>query len=387
MLRLLRSVRQAARTRLGGQSEQESKRVRVALIGLGSVAERIHLPACAAVRDLDLVGACEPDRARREQIARAFRIPKALPDSEALLREAQPEIVIIGAPPAEHHRLCLQALTAGAHVFCEKPFVSNLAEADEVIAEADRRGLRVAVNNQYRYMKIYRDVKERLERGELGRLFFLQCWQQMFHPPSMEKNWRTTLRQSTLYEFGTHALDLICFYFGALPASITAHTPRALPEISEADVLVQATMRFPQERLATIAFNRVSRAPMRYLEMRLDCERASVRVSLGGVARASAGWSAELKRPTFRLSAVRGGEARAESGGRSRLLAVEKKPAFASATATHLSHFIAEIKAGRTSNEDARHAREILRIALAGYESARRGETVWLDPSAKPSQT
>jgi len=358
--------------------------MRVALFGLGGVAERIHLPACTAVQGIQLVGACEPDAGRREEISRAFGLPKTWSDPEALLQQAQPELVILGTPPATHRDLSLLALENGAHVFCEKPFVSSLAEADEVIMAADRRGLRVAVNNQYRYMKIFEGVKERLTRGEFGRLFLLQCWQQMFHPPSAEKNWRAGLKQSTLFEFGTHALDLICFFFDALPTAITAQTPRARPEISESDVLVQAAMRFPGEGLATIAFNRVSHAPMRYLEMRLDCERVSVRISLGGVARASLGWSSELRRPTFRSSFVGGGEARAESGGRSRVLAVEKRPAFATATAAHLARFVAEIKAGRLSNEDARHAREILRVVFAGYESARRGETEWLNPAAKP---
>jgi len=348
--------------------------LRVAIFGLGAVAERIHLPACRAVPGLELIAACEPNADQRVSMCRKWQIPHAYPDANALFAAETPEVVMIGTPPGTHRDLALQALERGAHVFCEKPFMESVAEADEVIAAADARGRLIVVNNQYRHKKIYAQVRERLARGDFGRLFFLQCWQQMFHPPSEETNWRAGLRRSTLYEFGTHPLDLITFFFDALPESIYATIPRARPEVSEADVLVQATLRFPGERLATLALNRVSHAPERYLEMRLDCEKASIRISLGGVARASLDWSRAAGRPIARMSFVRGGEARAESGGRSRVIAVEKDEAFASATATHLKKFFEEIQAGKKDNAAARHAREILRIVFAGYESAASGQ-------------
>jgi predicted dehydrogenase len=232
------------------------------------------------------------------------------------------------------------------------------------------------VNNQYRYMPIYSRTRERLDRGDFGRAYFLQCWQQMFHPPAVEKvRWRAELEQSTLYEFGTHALDLICFLFDALPEALTAQIPRARPEYSS-DVLVQTTLRFPGERVATLAMNRVSHAPERYLEMRLDCERASLRLSLGGVARASLEWSKRLGRPAARFSLVEGGEAREESGGRSVAYVREQRPAFASATATNLRHFLAAAAGPARDYDGILHAREILRVALAGYDAAASGETV-----------
>jgi len=139
-------------------------------------------------------------------------------------------------------------------------------------------------------------------------------------------------------------------------------------------------LRFPEERLATLALNRVSHAPNRYLEMRLDCERASVRISLGGIARAALDWSYLIRRPIFRLTIVKGGEARAETGGRSRVVARDATRAYASATAAHLRKFIGEIQSGKGSNDAARHAREVLRTVFACYESARTGQTQWLAP-------
>lgn len=351
---------------------------RVAIFGLGAAAERIHLPACVSLPCVEVTSACEPDAMRREQIGHRFGVPSLYPDAPSLLTEERPDVVIIGTPPDSHRDLCLLALDHGAHVLCEKPFVASVAEADEVIAAADEKGLLVRVNNQYRYMAMYRVPQARLAAGEFGRLYSVQSWQQMFHPPTMERNWRAGLVQSVLYEFGTHALDLVCFFFGALPLSVNAHVSH--PREIKADVVAQVTLRFPDGGLATLAFNRISHAPMRYLEMRLDCEEASVRISYGGVARFGLEWSRELRRPAARVSLVRGGEARVESGGRSRVIAREPKDAVASATALNLQNLLEALSRGDRSNDRARFSRDLLRIVFAAYESASSGETVWLAP-------
>jgi predicted dehydrogenase len=357
----------------------KSASFRIAVFGLGAAAEQIHLPACASLPGVEVTSACEPDATRRTEVGRRFGVPRLYPDAPSLLAAERPDVVIIGTPPDTHRDLCLLALDHGAHVLCEKPFVGSVAEADEVIVAADHKGLLVRVNNQYRFMAMYRVTQERLAAGDFGPLYFVQGWQQMFHPPSTEKNWRAGLVQSVLYEFGTHALDLVCFFFGALPVSVSAHIPPARRDI-KADVLAHVTLRFPEGGLATLTFNRISHAPMRYLEMRLDCEEASVRISYGGVARLGLEWSRELRRPAAHFSLVKGGEARVERGGRSRVIAREPRYAVAPATALNLQELLQAISRGDRSNERARFARDLLRIVFAAYESASTGETVWLGP-------
>ena len=122
--------------------------MRVAVVGLGGVAERIHLPALAKVPGIEIVGACEPDAARREATGKKFGIANLYPDIEPLLQAARADIVVIGSPPDAHHAQCLLALRHGAHVFCEKPFVERPEQADEIAAAADAAGRLVSVNNQ-----------------------------------------------------------------------------------------------------------------------------------------------------------------------------------------------------------------------------------------------
>jgi predicted dehydrogenase len=352
--------------------------IRTAILGLGNVAERIHLPACRAVPEVFVIAASELDEGRRSRMQSQFAIPEVFADSKSLLERVRPELVIVGTPPDSHAALCRLAFDYGADVLCEKPFATSVEEADEVLAAARSAGRRLAVNTQYRYMAIYRKTMESLRRGDFGRPFAIQCWQQMFHPPQFEKlAWRAALRRSTLFEFGSHALDLVCKSFDDLPLRVSAELPAARPEY-DADVVASLLLRFPGERVATLNFNRVSHAPERYFEMRIDCEDASVRISLGGVARLAIDLarSPAGRRLRWRTGFVQGGEARVEAGGRSWVLAREPQMAFASATAAHLRSFLATRGEGEPDLAEAAHAREILRLVFTAYAAAEAGRTL-----------
>ncbi len=348
---------------------------RVALIGLGRVAERIHLPALRALGKLELIAACEPDGARRAQLGAKFSIPNTYATLQEMFAVERPDLVIIGTPPAQHAEHALLALQNGADVFCEKPFVETIEQADAIIAAARRAQRRVAVNNQYRYMSIYRETARRLQAGEFGALYYLHAWQQMYHPPEVESGWRARLRDSTLFEFGTHVLDLLVFFFGALPSAVSAQMPRVRADM-DADLLDLVQLQFPGERAATLTLNRLSRAPQRYLEMQLECLDAAVHISLGGVAYAGLELTRARKLPLVRAAFARGGEARVERQGRSIQIAREANEPYTSATATHLADFLRDLEAQREPQNSAEHARSLIQIVRAAYDSARTGQTI-----------
>jgi predicted dehydrogenase len=349
------------------------ERVPVAVIGLGEAAWRILLPALTGLENVSVVSACDPDEAARERVARAGRIPRLYADPIAMLTAERPQIAVVATPPFTHAQLCLQAIESNCHVFCEKPFTASLEEADEVIAAAREKGRVVAVNNQYYQMPIYRAVKALIEGGQVGSLYHINVWQQIYLLPETEGGWKAALESKrVLYEFGTHVVDLLCYFFGASPTSVSARIPRIRPGV-EGDVLVVMRLDFPGERIASVAINRMSHAPRRYLEMRLDCEGASFRISYGGLARLDLGWNSQASRPRFRLSLTQGGEARLERDGRSRLLVKQPANAISLASRAHFDQFLSAVAQGGDPPVSASHAREVLRAVLAGYRSAAEG--------------
>lgn len=369
---------------------------RVALIGLGGAAERIHLPALRQIAGVEIVGGVDADPARR-QWAAAEGIPGVYDRAETLFEAAKPDVVVIATPPDSHKALSVLAMDAGCHVFCEKPFVSSVAEADEVVAASERTGRLVAVNNQYRQMLIYRKTRAAIARGLFGKPYLLQIWQQMNLPPEHDPPWRAALSRRILFEFATHAIDLVSFLFGGWPSpphvigypadqpyAVTARTPYVLPG-QNADMINVVRLDLSGDRSAQLVFNRRSNAPQKYLEMRLDCERASLRISLGGVARLDLGWSSERNRPRLRTSFVRGGEVRVERNGKSIVLAREPQTPFSPAAGAHFRKFLQAIETGSVPEGSATSARELIRTVFAAYESAdNHGALVQIDRPIRP---
>lgn len=352
---------------------------RVALLGLGAAARELHLPACRAVSGLVVVAGCDPRAEGRRWLA--DQGVRAVYESAAnLLERERPDLAIVAAPPAAHRELATLALAHGAHVLCEKPLATSVADAGEMIAAAERARRALGVNHEYSHLAIYREPLARVSAGEYGEPCLVQCWQHLDHGAGAPAGWRRAAGPYTLLEFGPHALDLVCRFLGGWPEAVTAATARAAGAPMD-DAVVTTMLRFPGERLASLVFNRAGRGRARYFEMRVDCARASLRISLGGLARASVDLAHGHRWPAARLSLVRGGEARVETPAGSRRLAVERREGRPAATAAVLRALLADIAEGRAPTGEARRAREVLRIVEAAYASAKTGETVWLPPA------
>ncbi|MBI1748468.1 MAG: Gfo/Idh/MocA family oxidoreductase [Acidobacteria bacterium] len=355
------------------------KSMRVALVGLGNAANEIHLPAFRRLPQIELVAAAEPDDATREARRRQWRLNRVYRDLSSLLEKERPDLVSICTPPHSHAELALQALAAGAHVLCEKPFVTSLAEADRVIMAARKAGRVVAINNQYPWMPIFSEARRMIGQAGFGRLLFLQAWQLMDQPPAGEKGWRGQLPQRTLYEFGNHVIDLAGDFFAADPQRLIAHVS-PMKRSYAADVLHMVTLEYPGGRLAHILLNRLSRGRKRYLEMRLEGEEATMRLSLGGIARLSVGVTPPTRRIYASLDWAAGGRCWIENGERRRVLARNSATPFIDATVLRVQDLLADLERGTAPVRAAESARKTLEIVFASYLSAARGLPVSLSP-------
>jgi predicted dehydrogenase len=344
--------------------------LKTVLIGLGAGPERILLPGLTSLQEVNLADACDLNADARNRAARTWRIPRTYRDVSEMLDAEKPELVVVGTPPKTHHKFSMLALDHQAHLLCEKPFMTSLAEADEVLAKARQVQRLVGVNSQYYQMPIYRRLQTALDQGEAGRLYQIDAWQHMFLLPNEEGGWKADLMpRRVLLEFGTHAIDLICRFFGAYPEAVSARIAKARQDI-DADVCINVRLDFPGDRIANIVFNRMSHSPTRYFEMRLNCEKAALRASLGGLARLDLGWNSQSHRPKARLSLTRGGEARLEQSGSSRLLVRQADAAFGQASARHIAGFVHSIQQGTQPKGYTETSRKILQIILFCYESA-----------------
>src|SRR5438105_59534 len=156
--------------------------MRLGFAGLGWAARGFHVPALREVPSVELVGGFDTSPEQRASWERETGKP-AYASLEELLERGRPEALSIATPPATHYGLLLSALDAGLHVFCEKPFVETLEQADRVLAAAEERGLQIAVNHEFREKPIFKAIRDTIVSGEVGRLVFCQIWQLMDLPP------------------------------------------------------------------------------------------------------------------------------------------------------------------------------------------------------------
>ena len=346
--------------------------MKIAIVGLGVAARTIHIPAFESI-GLEIVGGHDP-------AARAgdFRFP-ILASVPELLSVTKPDILVVATPPQSHAELTRAGLEAGCHIFCEKPFVETIEQADELIAIAARAGRHVFVNNQYRFMPIHRAAQACIGTPDFGALKFVAVEQTFFTTQHTETGWRGAEQQRTVKEFGTHVFDLCRFFFGENPLAIRARLPRG-SDRNAPDHLAIVTLEFSGDRVAQITLDRLTRGRHRYLDIRLDGSNGTVETSLGGKLELTTGVNPRRRRPFVRFDVAPAGAARLFHGEQSRVIAREPRSTFAHATAELMRTAIEAMRLGRAPPCSAADNRHTLELLFAAYRSAANNETVHLGP-------
>ena len=351
--------------------------MRIGYVGLGWATQAFHLPAARRVEAAEPVGGCDPSAEQRLRFERESELP-SFETLDELVADTSPDLVVVATPPDSHAELCLRALEAGTHVLCEKPFVSTVAEADRVLAAAERARRQVAVNHEFREKPIFRAVKEAVGSSEAGRLVFTQIWQLMNLAPWDEPvPWRAAMPNRTLFEGGVHLVDLILHLHEQLPAGVYARHSSGLARDRDADAIHLVTLDFPDGLLAQITIDRLCPAGTRYVELRADCERSSLRASHGGRALVRVG-AKRAEKTGISLEYAPGGLAWLERGNGRRTLARNPRDDGVYGTAKLLEGILAALGEDREPPSSGREARDALRVVEAAYRSAESGQRVAL---------
>ena len=83
------------------------------------------------------------------------------------------DAAVIASPPASHHPIALEALSAGVHCLVEKPLAVTSAQAEELVRAAATAGVCLMVGHTFEYNAAVWKLKEILSSGELGRVFYV----------------------------------------------------------------------------------------------------------------------------------------------------------------------------------------------------------------------
>jgi predicted dehydrogenase len=206
----------------------------VALVGCGDIAKSWHLPAYAKY-GVHVVGVYDPAQEATDGVLERFPFVRRLFGSlDDLLADDEVEIVDIATRPDVRPELIRRAIGAGKHVLAQKPLAFDLRAAREVTEEAERRGVRVAVNQNGRWSPPWRIATLLIGQGAIGDVTAVTHLHDRPLPPLVGTHF-DELDHFVIYDYSVHWIDISrCWLDGKTVEAVRAFDYRTPDQPTEA---------------------------------------------------------------------------------------------------------------------------------------------------------
>ena len=190
-------------------------KLKIGVIGCGSIAKHRHLPEYAANTQIKIVAVCDIVKSRADETAVLYGA-KSYESYEELLQNSEVDAVSVCTPNYLHAPISIAALKAGKHVLCEKPMATSRADAEEMIETASKSGKKLMIAHNQRFVPSHAKAREILASGEIGKVYSFRT---AFGHPGPE-GWSVDGKESWFFEkdkafigamgdLGVHKTDLI----------------------------------------------------------------------------------------------------------------------------------------------------------------------------------
>lgn len=199
-------------------------KTRIAVIGLGSVAQLVHLPNLVKIKNAEITAVVEVNKNRLHSVADKYDVKKRFTDYKELLNNIDADAVIIATPTHLHKQMAIDCLNAGKDVLVEKPLARNSSEGIEVIecAKKNNRKLMVGMNLRYRPDSML--IRSLIDAGEIGKPFYIKCgW---IRKQSSSEKWFTKREEAgggVILDLGVNLVDL-ALWLADYPKAISIST-------------------------------------------------------------------------------------------------------------------------------------------------------------------
>ena len=214
---------------------------RVALLGYGywgpNLARNLHMRLGEG-----WVACVDPDPARRAEVARRYPWVRLLEDPAEVMADPEVEALVVASPARTHAALVAEAVAAGKHVLVEKPLALSTAEAVALAEAADQAGRVLLVGHTFEYNPAVTRMRELLEAGDLGDLWYLHSQRVNLGRIQSDIN--------ALWSIGPHDVSIANYLVGAAPRWVAARGARYLH--AEVEDVVFATLGYDGGVLAHI---------------------------------------------------------------------------------------------------------------------------------------
>lgn len=184
-------------------------KVKVALVGLGGVAQLVHLPNLSKIKNVEVKAVAEVKTSRLNAVADKFNIKERYKDYKQLLEKSDIDAVIIATPTGLHKELVIDCLNAKKDVLVEKPIALTYKEAKAMAQSAKKNKRKLMVGMNLRFRPDTMLLKTFIQSDEIGVPFYARAtW---VRRKSSDEKWFMNREHSgggVMFDLGISLLDL-----------------------------------------------------------------------------------------------------------------------------------------------------------------------------------
>ncbi|MCI0393596.1 MAG: Gfo/Idh/MocA family oxidoreductase [Chloroflexi bacterium] len=200
--------------------------MRIGILSFAHLHAEAYIHNLRAIPGVEMIGLADEDEERGRRFARLFEA-RLFESYEALLAE-RPDGVVVCSENSKHRPLVELAAAAGAHVLCEKPLATTLADAQAMMAACDRAGVHLMTAFPMRFSAPLLEVKARLEAGELGEVYCFNATNQG-ELPKHHRAWfvdKELAGGGAVMDHTVHLADVMRWYLSSEVVEVYAQTNR-----------------------------------------------------------------------------------------------------------------------------------------------------------------
>jgi predicted dehydrogenase len=214
------------------------KKIRTAMLGTGFMGI-VHSEAVRRLGYVEVAAVAGSTLAKAQAFAAQNHIPAAAAWDE-IVKDASIDAVHICTPNVLHHPMAKAAIENGKHVLCEKPLTMTSAEAQDLLAAAEAKGIVHATNHNLRCYPMVQHMRQMVASGELGEVLAAQgTYSQDWLLYDTDYNWRIEAEHNgklrAMGDIGSHWMDMVQHVTGLPITSVcgeltTFHKTRKKPK-------------------------------------------------------------------------------------------------------------------------------------------------------------
>ena len=235
------------------------KKLRVGVIGCGSIARHRHLPEYAANPNVELVAVCDNNAERALEIGEKYGVPSYTSFVE-LLRNAEVDAVSVCTPNYLHAPISNAALLAGVHVLCEKPMATSEEEARSMIETAKNSGKKLMIAHNQRFVASHQKARQLIQSGEVGKIYSFRTAFGHGGPEGWsvegKEGWffqKDKAFVGAMGDLGVHKTDLLRYILGEEIVEVGAFVETSAKEFATVDDTAVCVLKTESGIIGTLA--------------------------------------------------------------------------------------------------------------------------------------